>query len=605
MRALSWISCLLAAFILLAAGTVVVYEQRLAPKERLSPEDAFLRGDIGLEIAPLKYLLVMDDPRLGGDAFMPNQANAAPGAWFETFGFIAHADKGASRKPPCAESGLGALPFGFTLSRKLPGSGWPFPVTFGGLACAACHSDEYVYAGKRHIVAGSGNHRLDIIAFGEALKNAVQNPKATAETILTVYEERCGAPKDFGEKAARFFERLFLQFWLNGIREELKVAASKYDLAAAPNQLWNADALPAGPSRTRAFRSVTREALDLPGEGNFAFSKIPSTFLQATKTCGQYDGSICDHVARSQIAAYSSGASVAELSQPDVVHNIREAAQFTLDLKPSGQGAAFAAMFPGAAPGRDVVSQQAAERGRTVYKQYCEKCHGSPTENGGWTFPQDNRPLRAITQLTELGTDPIRIEFRYAALLPDAIWLAFPLAPGGGRDLQSTRLELRIAAASDSAFGEEATLWQKLSDRFEKASRRHPLGHPLAFPDGTLIYDENPETRGYQNNALPGVFLSAPYLHNASVPNLAQLLHLERRPAQFCRGGEPYDPSVLGHGSPRPGFNGCPPEAPWLFDAAKPGNSNAGHDYPWSYAQAQRPENRAALQDLLEYLKTF
>ncbi|NJM33407.1 MAG: hypothetical protein HC850_00505 [Rhodomicrobium sp.] len=83
---------------------------------------------------------------------------------------------------------------------------------------------------------------------------------------------------------------------------------------------------------------------------------------------------------------------------------------------------------------------------------------------------------------------------------------------------------------------------------------------------------------------------------------MAQLINLEPRPARFCRGGEP---DALGYRSPPPGPDGCPPEAPWLFDASRPGNSNAGHDFPWRFEEAQQPENRAALQDLLEYLKTF
>ena len=129
-------------------------------------------------------------------------------------------------------------------------------MAFGGLACAACHSDEYNHAGKRWVVAGAGNSRLDIIAFGEAFKNAVQNPALTAEGIFEVYEERCGAPEDLTGKAARFLETVFVKFWLEGIREELKIFASKYDLAPAPGKLADASVIPAGPSRTRAFRSV-------------------------------------------------------------------------------------------------------------------------------------------------------------------------------------------------------------------------------------------------------------------------------------------------------------------------------------------------------------
>ncbi|NJM33406.1 MAG: cytochrome c [Rhodomicrobium sp.] len=363
-------------------------------------------------------------------------------------------------------------------------------MTFGGLACAGCHSREIDKSGERRIIPGSGNARLDIIGFGEAFKNAVQNPALTAEGILDVYEERCGSADGILAKAERFLELNFLRFWLSGIRAELTASASKYDTAPPPNQIQNSEALPAGPSRTRAFRSVLRESMDLPGEGNFAFSKIPSTFYQSSKLCGQFDGSICDHVTRSLIAAYSSGGSIAELAQPDVVHNIVEAAKYTLDLLPASQDAAYAALFPDRAPGKDEASRQAIERGGAVYRQHCASCHGMPTPDG-WAFVGE-QPHRPITPLTVLGTDPVRLEFRYAASLPDAIWLAFPLPPGDARDQQLKRLETRIADAAAAGYGEDAALWQKLAARFEGAARRHPLGHPLAFDDGTLLYAQRP-----------------------------------------------------------------------------------------------------------------
>ena len=78
MRVLAWIGCLFAGLMLLAAGALMFFEKRWAQAEPLSPEDAYLRGDIGLEIAPLKYLLVMDDPRLGGDVFSPGRDDTAP-----------------------------------------------------------------------------------------------------------------------------------------------------------------------------------------------------------------------------------------------------------------------------------------------------------------------------------------------------------------------------------------------------------------------------------------------------------------------------------------------------------------------------------------------
>jgi hypothetical protein len=293
------------------------------------------------------------------------------------------------------------------------------------------------------------------------------------------------------------------------------------------------------------------------------------------------------------------------LARPDIVHNIHAAAAYALEVKPVDRKASFADLFPDRATGHDENSRFALIEGERVYDRECARCHGKPSGAGGrWTFPQP-RPERPITPLTELGTDPVRIEFRHAARLPDAIWLAFPGAPGELRDAQRERLKANITAAARAGHGEEAALWQKLSDRYEADARKYPLGHPFAFPDNTLIYDTDPAERGFQNNALPGLFLNAPYLHNSSVPNLAQLLHLEERPDRFCRGSEPYDPGVLGFRSPQPVAGRCPPEAPWLFDTTRPGNSNGGHDYPFTPQEAQLPENQAALRNLLVYLKTF
>ena len=52
---------------------------------------------------------------------------------------------------------------------------------------------------------------------------------------------------------------------------------------------------------------------------------------------------------------------------------------------------------------------------------------------------------------------------------------------------------------------------------------------------------------GYVAVPLAGVWLRAPYLHNGSVPSLADLLEPpERRPREFRRGYDVYDPANVG-----------------------------------------------------------
>jgi mono/diheme cytochrome c family protein len=103
------------------------------------------------------------------------------------------------------------------------------------------------------------------------------------------------------------------------------------------------------------------------------------------------------------------------------------------------------------------------------------------------------------------------------------------------------------------------------------------------------------KTDGYASVLLDGVWLRAPYLHNGSVPTLADLLEPpERRTPVFWRGYDVYDPV-------RVGFVSTGPEAEargTLFDTSRPANSNAGH--LWGTALA--PEEKRAL---IEYLKTL
>jgi mono/diheme cytochrome c family protein len=102
------------------------------------------------------------------------------------------------------------------------------------------------------------------------------------------------------------------------------------------------------------------------------------------------------------------------------------------------------------------------------------------------------------------------------------------------------------------------------------------------------------KTDGYVAVPLDGVWLRAPYLHNGSVPSLADLLETPgRRPREFWRGYDLYDPAKVG-------FVSSGSEARrmgTLHDVAKPGNSHAGHLYGTELpAESKRV--------LLEFLKT-
>jgi hypothetical protein len=94
---------------------------------------------------------------------------------------------------------------------------------------------------------------------------------------------------------------------------------------------------------------------------------------------------------------------------------------------------------------------------------------------------------------------------------------------------------------------------------------------------------------------LDGLWLRAPYLHNGSVPTLADLLEPPaRRPTVFWRGSTEYDPVRVGFVS-----TGSKAEAVGSrYDTAGRGNGNQGH----RYGTELPAEDKCAL---VEYLKTL
>ncbi len=111
---------------------------------------------------------------------------------------------------------------------------------------------------------------------------------------------------------------------------------------------------------------------------------------------------------------------------------------------------------------------------------------------------------------------------------------------------------------------------------------------------------------GYSAPVLNGVWASAPYLHNGSVPTLDHFFNPDTRPDKFFVGGHRLSFSLIGiDGQMTDDGTWAYPEgyAPWansvLFDTSKKGLSNKGHEIPFD--KLTKSEKRA----LLEYLKTL
>lgn len=187
------------------------------------------------------------------------------------------------------------------------------------------------------------------------------------------------------------------------------------------------------------------------------------------------------------------------------------------------------------------IDQTKAQAGEKIFKDTCQGCH-------------QNR----LVDLMDVGTDPQRAN----SFGQPVAGVPFPKAVQPILDHLKARafLDDGVSPAAQAAMDANPPVWLA-------------PGKYLARP-------------------LTGVWATAPYLHNGSVPTLWHLLHPDQRPAKFIVGNREYDPVKIGYVTDGNG---------WTFDTSQPGNSNIGHSGA-KYGTALTEDQKTAL---IEYLKTI
>jgi hypothetical protein len=123
-------------------------------------------------------------------------------------------------------------------------------------------------------------------------------------------------------------------------------------------------------------------------------------------------------------------------------------------------------------------------------------------------------------------------------------------------------------------------------------------------PDGKPI--QFTHQAGYQAPPLDGIWATAPYLHNGSLPTVYHVLNSKARPKVHTRSyhtdEEDYDPVKLGWKSTELD-SGADPALPAhqrrrIYDTTLPGQANTGHTFGDKLTEAER-------MAVIEYLKTL
>lgn len=507
-------------------------------------------------------------------------------AYLSRFGFIP-SEVDAALNPD-------GLPIGFAVDRDFvdPETKQTYPVV--GLTCAACHTGELFY-GEHAVQIEGAPATIEVTQFQKALGLAAA---FNTTPILRIgrysrFEQRVLGPSATDQEKADLKTR-YDAFLAVGLKEkDVTDREHIYD-----NQ--------AGFRRTDTLTRIGNQvfAADTGIDANYAVANAPVRFPQIWDASWlswvQYNSSIADPLVRNIGEALGVRALV-KLSGPDATafaNSVDLPGLKTLEDLLAGPGPLkglaspkWPAVFPALDQGR-------VARGGELYGQYCQRCHLPPMKDvladlEGFTLNKGPEPK--YWEKNGLGNWFIKVTD-----VPMAVIGTDPHEAEDFKNRKADTGDLKQGVVSARAGLELVT--RGIANAFFVANNIPP-DQRAAWAGG-----RDPQDAGvrddliYKARPLNGIWAVAEYLHNGSVPNLFLLLgpHAER-PATFWTGSKQFDPVNVGFDTrEQPGLS--------LFDASKPGNSNAGHEFKDGpigngvIGPALSPDDRLAL---IEYLKSL
>lgn len=442
-----------------------------------------------------------------------------------------------------------------------------------GFTCAACHTNDMILAGQRVRIDG-GPPLADFETFMHQLDAAV---------VATLVDDA-----KFQRFAARVAPKDGAQT-LHG-----RLLAYQGTLAALLDR--NRTPHPYGKGRLDAFghilNAVAGHALEEPRNVRTPDAPVSYPFLWLTPKLEwvQWNGSAANPMGRNVGEVLGTFGTLELVTTPDkmfsssvIVDDLAMMESWLHDLKPP----AWPETILG---GLDPVK---VEAGRALYERDCQGCHNLPPYR--LTPAENNIAGRQFIKVTmipykKVGTDPRMIENfgpRTAFTGPLANVLF-----GGREQVSAGEYLVNVVAAT---VHRDFTVHNipKQQQLAYSGFRYAPDGKPDK-PKNVLAYKAGP---------LAGVWATAPYLHNGSVPTLSDLLlPPAERPGVFYVGSRAFDPVHVGYRNRGADLTMADQQLLFRYDTSLPGNSNAGHAYPNPARIVYTDADRIAL---IEFMKSL
>ncbi len=481
---------------------------------------------------------------------------------------------GLLTEPADLKNNPDALPVGIAKAVVTSGQ---FTGVYAGMTCAACHTGQLQYKGQQIRIDGGVPNRLNAIAWIQSLNASVQ------ETL---------------EDPARF-QAMLKRIRAHGPVDESDLRMRLENDATFVSKVSNLElAVPfhPGPGRMDALSGINnlfmsiKTGIDENNRLSTAPVKAPFLWNAPQSAWVQWSGVAENPISRNHSEALGvftrTDLSSARAIEGDFesTHDIKGLIKLEELLR---------RLAPPAWPEKILgkLDREKVEIGAKLFSTHCLECH--TTYPYRWSAPrlQDKRMIEnALVPLNIIGTDPEQLNSP-----------SFEAKETFKTGHLSKYFNGKTSVNAGEYFSEIHD--RMLRQNIKKAGPFTPEEHVLM--NGYLTQEYGPTgnkgpVNSYKAAPRDGAWSSAPFLHNASIPNMYELLSPESERSKTFYVNREFDPIKLG-------IDTSPQAYGFLFDTRLPGNSNAGHAFQSGGGKGViGPElSTTERYALIEYLKSI